>query len=169
VLEVGVNGQNGHSEGGLSMAEQRTHFGLWCVVSSPLTLSFDLGNASLMDAVWPIIANKDAIAVNQQWAGAPGTLADEDKDSAGARWQVWAKPQPDGAVAVLLVNMGDDVFTLSVVPSEFVLGSDGTVAVRDVWNGKDLGRKASATPLVFDSVAAHDSIFLVFTPTSHQN
>ncbi len=28
MLEVGVTGQNGHSEGGLSYAEQRTHFGL---------------------------------------------------------------------------------------------------------------------------------------------
>ena len=28
MLEVGVTGQNGHSEGGLSYVEQRTHFGL---------------------------------------------------------------------------------------------------------------------------------------------
>ena len=30
MLEVGVAGQNGHSEGGLTSFEERTHFGLWC-------------------------------------------------------------------------------------------------------------------------------------------
>ena len=29
MLEVGVTGQNGKSEGGLTFLEQRTHFGLW--------------------------------------------------------------------------------------------------------------------------------------------
>ena len=55
------------SEGGLSFVEQRTHFGLWCVTSSPLTLSFDLSNATITDAVWPIITNTDALAVSQSW------------------------------------------------------------------------------------------------------
>jgi hypothetical protein len=55
-----------------SATEQRTHFGLWCVISSPLTLSMDFANATLVDAAWPIVTNVAAIAVNQAWAGAPG-------------------------------------------------------------------------------------------------
>jgi hypothetical protein len=43
------------------------------VVSSPLTLSHDVTNATVMDAVWPIIANPEAIAVNQAWAGHSGS------------------------------------------------------------------------------------------------
>jgi alpha-galactosidase len=104
MLELGVTGQNGHSEGGLSLREQRTHFSLWCVVSSPLTLSFDLGNAPLMELMFPIITNTEVLAVSQSWFGHPGTLVDQDKDNAGQAWQIWAKPQSGGSMAVLLVN-----------------------------------------------------------------
>jgi hypothetical protein len=56
----------------MSFTEQRTHFGLWAILSSPLTLSLDLRNATIVDAAWPIISNVDAIAVNQAWEGYPG-------------------------------------------------------------------------------------------------
>lgn len=52
--------------------EDRTHFGLWVITSSPLILGFDLNNKTTMDRVWPIISNKEAIAVNQAWSGHPG-------------------------------------------------------------------------------------------------
>jgi hypothetical protein len=54
--------------------ESRTHFGAWCIVSSPLILGHDITNDTITDAVWEIIANKEAIAVNQNWAGSPGRL-----------------------------------------------------------------------------------------------
>ena len=34
---------------GLSMAETRAHFGSWAIVSSPLTLSMDVNNDTIMD------------------------------------------------------------------------------------------------------------------------
>ena len=43
-------------------------------MSSPLTLSHDLNNDTLTDLIWPIIANKEAIAVNQAWAGNSGAV-----------------------------------------------------------------------------------------------
>lgn len=46
-------------------AESRTHFGAWCISSSPLILSHDLRNKAIADALWPIISNKEAIAINQ--------------------------------------------------------------------------------------------------------
>lgn len=49
----------------LSVVEARTHFGAWCVVSSPLVLGLDLRNATAVDIHWSIIANPDAIAVSQ--------------------------------------------------------------------------------------------------------
>ena len=33
---------------------ERTHFGLWCIVSSPLVLSFDVANETTVNRVWPV-------------------------------------------------------------------------------------------------------------------
>jgi len=54
--------------------EEQTHFGLWSIISAPLVLGFDMGNASTMDRVWSTITNPDALAINLEWAGHPGTL-----------------------------------------------------------------------------------------------
>jgi alpha-galactosidase len=51
----------------------RAHFGAWCIVSSPLYLGFDLFDQTIMDAVLDVVGNREAIAVNQRWAGHPGT------------------------------------------------------------------------------------------------
>ena len=48
-----------------TVTEQRTHFGLWCTLSAPLTLSLDFTNKTATDSVWHIITNTHAIAVNQ--------------------------------------------------------------------------------------------------------
>lgn len=38
--------------------ESRTHFGAWCIVSSPLVLGLDITNNTRLDSVWGIISNK---------------------------------------------------------------------------------------------------------------
>lgn len=54
--------------------EERSHWGLWSIVSSPLILGFDMSNKDKMDRVWPIITNTDALSVNHGWVDHPGTL-----------------------------------------------------------------------------------------------
>jgi len=66
MLEVGVPG--------LTFNEWRTHFGAWCIVSSPLILSHNTTNDEVSDQIWPIIANTEAIAINQAWAGDSGMV-----------------------------------------------------------------------------------------------
>ncbi len=74
MLEVGCShGPGGENDPGLSYVEARTHFGAWCIVSSPLILSHDTMNDTITDEIWPIISNTEAIAVNQAWAGDSGT------------------------------------------------------------------------------------------------
>ena len=162
MLEVGVTGQNDRSEGGLTAHEERAHFGLWAVVSSPLTLSFDLGNSTIMDRSWPIITNTDVLAVNQGFFGHPGTLLDQDKDSAGGAWQVWAKPQGDGAMAVLLVNTGGAAADLSLALSNYASTAGAGATVRDLWAQKTVGPRKGT--MRFPAVASHDSVFLLLTP-----
>lgn len=74
MMQVGcAHGPGGDSDPGLTFAEARSHFGAWCIVSSPLTLSHDVNNDTVMDAIWPLISNKEALAVNQAWAGHSGS------------------------------------------------------------------------------------------------
>jgi hypothetical protein len=69
---VGVKGDINGGNFPPTLTEQRSHFGLWCVLSSPLTLSLDLSDKDAVDASWPIITNALAIKTNQDWAGWAG-------------------------------------------------------------------------------------------------
>ena len=57
-----------------SDAEDRTHFAAWCVVSSPLVLGHNISDQTQTSKIWPIVTNKQAIDVNQKFAGHPGGL-----------------------------------------------------------------------------------------------
>lgn len=54
---------------------ERSHWGLWCIVSSPLVLGFDMAASATMDRVLHINASTEAWGVNHAWAGKTGTLA----------------------------------------------------------------------------------------------
>lgn len=164
-----------------SLPEQRTHFGLWCILSSPLTLSVDFGNASRVDSVWGVITNVDAIAVNQRWAGLPGgQLAQRSADNVtlehcSPEWagdkncsvpatQGWYKPLPGGAVALLLVN-NDPAASPRTVRADFArvpgLACAPTCAVFDVW--AQAPAAAPANGFFEAALASHDSAFVVLS------
>jgi alpha-galactosidase len=160
-----------------SVTEQRTHFGLWCVISSPLTLSMDFANATLVDAAWPIVTNVAAIAVNQAWSGAPGgqLLADYtanvtlqhctpgwagDEPCTLPRTQVWWKPLPGGSAAIFMANHDDaaahDVrLDFAAVP---VLPCAPACEVTDVWQQAETGVHTGAYTA---TLQPHDSAFIV--------
>lgn len=70
MLEVG----NFEGPEPLRSDEERSHYGLWSVVSSPLILGLNLTDAAAVDRVWDTITNPHALAVNAEWVGHPGTL-----------------------------------------------------------------------------------------------
>ena len=57
MLEVGM------VEGPLSW--NRAHFGGWAISSSPLIIGADLTDTALLEAIVPILANPEAIKINQ--------------------------------------------------------------------------------------------------------
>jgi len=113
---------------------------------------------------------------NQQWNfNSDGTLSDScsggnplrcvsakvNSPFSGNTLQLWGKPQPQGAVATLLIN--NDVANAYTVDISFsLLNITGKATVRDIWNRKDLG--TFQTTFTTDSVAGHDSRFYLFTP-----
>merc|ERR1719473_135697 len=70
MLEVGRIMMNGK----MNYEWNRAHFGAWCVVSAPLILGLDVTQTEKVAAVIDVISNKEAIQVNQAWAGHPGGL-----------------------------------------------------------------------------------------------
>lgn len=52
---------------GLTPAEERTHFGMWCILSSPLLIGCDL--TTIPAASLQLIRNADLIAINQDTLG----------------------------------------------------------------------------------------------------
>lgn len=134
--------------------EDRTHFGAWAITSSPLILGYDLNDQSITTKIWDIISNQEVIAVNQQWEGHPGRLV---KESNG--YMLWAKKQPKGAQAVLVIQEGRGPVTIDF--KEIGLTSS-TASVRDLWNHKELG--TSAKTFTTATILPHDSTFLLFTP-----
>jgi hypothetical protein len=188
MLEVGCDhGPGGEDDPGLSYVEARTHFGAWCIVSSPLILSHDTNNDTITDEIWPIISNTEAIAINQAWAGDSGTIfassrrviainppaavdhpnfpapleADEQVATHAASWQQWSKKLGDKQAALLVMNNDGETQTVTVKFSDmptFKDASFSTFSLRDVWAHKDLGEAKDGWTVTLES---HDSAFLV--------
>ena len=133
---------------GLTLAEARGHFALWCVASSPLILGHDLSNMSA--DVLSIVGNAEAVAVNQAWAGSPGYRAAPAtaNDRAGAAYavEVWTKPLPGDERAAVLLNRdaadgaargaaADGVVNVTFAFADASLSCD----VRDLDAREDLG------------------------------
>lgn len=193
MLEVGCqHGPGGSGDPGLTMAETRSHFGAWVIVSSPLTLSHDVNNDTIMDQIWPIISNKEVLAVSQTYAGHSGspfksssnlvmldtvnhaamekTMSEEERLSTGPTlapsFQYLYKPlQSDGAkTAVLLMNHDENATDLTLDFADVPGLACTTCHVRDIWGRKDLGTFTKS--FIARGVASHDCAFLIVTPAA---
>jgi alpha-galactosidase len=149
----------GNLLGDFMHTQSRTHFGAWCIVSSPLILSLDVTNDALVDSVWDILSNDEAIAVNQAWAGHPGRLL-----RGTATYQLWAKKLPGGVQAILVINSGPAaVGSMDLLLGDLGLDAEKRYAVRDIWAKTDLLEVASGSWKTGD-ISAYDSVFVRFTP-----
>jgi alpha-galactosidase len=138
----------------LTEDEQITHMTAWAIYPSPLILSCDL--TALSDFELRLFANEEVIAVNQDRLGKPAIRLREERsqsllaDQPHRNARISARPLADGSFAVAFFN-------LSTVPDEFTLdlqdiGLSGSVTVRNLWEGRDLGRSQSRLSI---SVPAH--------------
>jgi hypothetical protein len=169
----------------LTTHEAKTHFAAWAISSAPLIIGFDLTDDAKMTSSLPILSNPSALAINQLWAGHAGGMAKSSSEqfvaltahgAAGSNfknvtfpiWQVWAKPQPHGRVALLLINLAPDLTRdISINLSDLsVLGLDGAAVaykVIDVWSGMELPSPQGGT-YTAKAVPPHASAFVILTP-----
>jgi len=152
MLEVGNFGSTD-----LATVESKCHFFAWCIVSSPLFISFDVTDDEIVDRVWPIISNLEAISINQEWAGHPGRLILTD-----GQGQVWGKPLKGGHYAVLFLNRGEEPISLSITLAQLGVEA-GEYIVRDIWRHRSLDKTISKTVTAPD-IAKHDCWFIKLIP-----
>lgn len=119
---------------GLSPDEEQTHFGIWCVMSSPLLIGCDL--TAIPEASLQLLLNPELIALNQDPLGLQAYVVQHEEEG-----YVLVKDllQKRGLVrAVALYNPSDSVLHFCVPLSALELG--GRASVRDLVRRTDLGR-----------------------------
>src|SRR5208283_3602848 len=85
------------SNAGLSLAESRSHFGLWCMLAAPLMAGNDA--RKMPDEIRGILTNRELIAVDQDPLGKEGFQFMEHPGK-----EIWAKELSAGSWAVCFFN-----------------------------------------------------------------
>lgn len=133
---------------GLSEAEERTHFAMWCIMSSPLLIGCDL--TSIPEKSLALITNPEVIAIDQDPLGLQAYQADEQN---GVQLFVKDIEILHGTVrAAALYNPTDTAATFVLDPARIDLG--GNINVRDLIAREDIGYTTHFT------IGAHDTALL---------
>ena len=144
---------------GLSVAENRTHFSMWCMLAAPLIAG---NNLRKMDAETKnILTSKEVIAIDQDPLGIEA-LKFRDRDSL----QIWFKPLTNNDWAVCFVNRSSQSKQIEFDWQSELVNDDFskrefnaktmTYKLRDLWLKKDIGdtkKPLRATVLPHDVLA----------------
>jgi alpha-galactosidase len=145
MLEVG--------NGNMTLAENRSHFGLWCILAAPLMAGNDLRN--MTDEHRDILINKEVIAIDQDPLGKQGFRVSQDPAK-----EVWAKELAGGKWAVGVLNAGSEKAKTPLAWKDLDF-LKGTYTVHDAWQKKDVGTTATDFEGELES---HDLALFILTP-----
>ncbi|TDP02374.1 glycoside hydrolase family 27 protein [Flavobacterium sp. 245] len=144
--------------------EDKSHFAMWCMLSSPLFTGNDYRKMS--KETLAILTNKDLIAINQDKLGIQGF-----KYAAQDGLEVWVKPLSDGNWAITFLNRSDVAkkvnfnFKKNIIKdADFGYEADFskvTYKIKDLWKNKEIG--TTKKNFVSD-LASHDVITLRLMP-----
>lgn len=132
----------------MSAEEDRTHFGIWCIMASPLLIGCDMTN--LKPETLELLLNQELIALNQDPLYQQAYVVRHDGET-----YVLAKDllEREGLVrAAALYNPTDEPLEISVDMADLCL--TGTVKIRDLFAHEDLASVAAGGTLTLD-VPAH--------------
>lgn len=117
----------------LSVEEDKTHFGMWCIMASPLLIGCDMTN--IKSQTLTLLKNKELIALNQDPLCQQAYVAGLTN---GCHILVKDIETQNGTKrAFALYNPNDDARAATIKFSQIDLA--GTVQLRDVFQKKDLG------------------------------
>jgi hypothetical protein len=139
---------------GFTAAQNRTHMSLWAVSGAPLLAGNKI--STMTTETRNILTNREVIGIDQDPLGRQGVKV---ADQSGR--QVYSKVlSGTGRRAVVALNRTGSTADITVRFADLGLGA--TASVRNVWNGTDLGSKATSYPV---SVPAHEAVLLAVTGT----
>ncbi len=142
MLEVG--------NGGMSTAEYRAHFSLWCLLAAPLMAGNDI--RTMPDDVKGILTAPEVIAVDQDPLGLQGDLVRAEDGL-----EVWARELADGSRAVVLFDRSAEPREIPVRWADIGWEAKDRVQVRDLWERADRGAFAEGFSA---TVPSHDVVML---------
>ena len=122
---------------GLSYTEEEAHFGIWCIMSSPLLLGCDI--EYIPEETMKIITNPELIAIHQDRLGLQAHVVQHVGET-----YVFAKDIIEkwgNTRAVALYNPADTSMRFTLTPEEIEM--TGTLTVRDLNLNADLGECSS--------------------------
>jgi alpha-galactosidase len=138
---------------GLTLAESRAHFSLWCILAAPLMAGNDVRKMS--DEVRDILTNKEVIAIDQDPSGKQGYqfMTQPGKE-------IWVKELSNKSWAVCFLNSSDKPTKIRLNWSHlwFVKGEH---KVRDLWKKEDIG--TTGKNIDFE-IAPHDVALFKLSP-----
>lgn len=149
---------------GMTAQEDRTHFGMWCMLASPLVLGNDISKMS--KETLELVTNKELIAINQDKLGIQGyRFINEDG------FELWAKPLDNGEWAFAFVNMTDNELKISYdwtrhyvrdgLSNREINWNNSKFTVRDCTDRKDAG---DTTKKFEKTLLKHDIAVLRLAP-----
>jgi len=136
---------------GLTLAENHSHFAMWCMFSNPLILGNDL--RKLTPAVVEIITNRELIELDQD----PLARCAAHVKTIGESIEVWFKKtidQDSGDGAVALLNRGANEETVTLDFADLCVS--GEAEMRDLIKHEDLGCAKQITV----TIPSHDIVVL---------
>ena len=142
MLEVG--------NGKLSLAENRTHFSMWAMLSAALLAGNDLPH--MKPEIRDILTNRDVIAIDQDKLGKQATRIYSEGEV-----DVWVKHLSGGAIAIAVVDAGSDRYSTHPFHLNLAkLGIHGPVQGKNLWTGNDIELKQDM-PI---EIASHDILLV---------
>jgi alpha-galactosidase len=140
---------------GLTPAEARAHFALWCMIAAPLMAGNDL--RTMTPEVRALLTDREVIALDQDPLGKQGFRAQAEP---GRGFEIWVKELSGGDWAVCLLNTSGAAADLTIEWSR-LWTIQGRFTVRDLWAKQSVGN--TDRPLTV-RVASHDVALYRLTP-----
>ncbi|MBN9382525.1 MAG: glycoside hydrolase family 27 protein [Chitinophagaceae bacterium] len=117
---------------GMTYEEDKTHFSMWCMMTSPLLAGNDLRNMSKQTI--GILTNKEIIALDQDPLVYQARRLKDMGDL-----EVWGKPlisTTSGKVAIALLNRSDNTSSIAFNVDSIGLDAAKGYTMKDLWSSK---------------------------------